>query len=277
MSKHSKNGSIPQKPCIPDRLYPQSVKIVAWNIVSYQSILKKGFDRYIKAEKPDILILCETKTHEAPGNLLLRAQFPYQSWSNSLKKGYAGCAILSKVKPIKKWLTLPMHPDPPSTKGRIVTLEFESSFLIGTYVPNSGMMEDKGLRQQWDDALFEWITQLEETKPVIWGGDLNTTPVPRDMHSGGGTWGLSAGTTLPERRSLKKILNDETVMKDIVDAKLSHDRRKHFDAWRQLHGWEEEGEFTFYSMKIGGRGAGVGWRLDTFIVDERLIDKVAGK
>lgn len=53
-----------------------------------------------------------------------------------------------------------------------MTLEFEKAFLIGTYVPNSGMMEDKGLRQQWDDSLFEWILQLEESKPVIWGGDL---------------------------------------------------------------------------------------------------------
>ena len=120
----------------------------------------------------------------------------------------------------------------------------------------------------------------------------STAPVAHDVHPRGGTWGVSAGTTIAERRSLKRVLNDATVMTDIRDADLSDTRRKHFDAWRHLHGWDEEGEYTFYSMKIGGfrhiqntsidqaqpggRGAGIGWRLDTFIVDENLIDKVAG-
>ncbi|TIA90446.1 hypothetical protein E3P99_01554 [Wallemia hederae] len=275
MSKLSKNGSIPDKPVLPPRLYTQSVKIVAWNVVSYQSIMKKGFERYLKAEQPDVLILSETKVNEAPGNMLLRAQFPFQSWSISQKKGYAGCAILSKIKPLRKWLTLPNHPDPLSTKGRIVTLEYENTHLIGTYVPNSGMMADKGVRQQFDDALFDWIGELEKSKPVIWGGDLNTAPVAHDVHPRGGTWGVSAGTTIAERRSLKRVLNDATLMTDITDADLSDTRRKHYDAWRHLHGWDEEGEYTFYSMKIGGRGSGIGWRLDTFIVDENLIDRVA--
>lgn len=79
----------------------------------------------------------------------------------------------------------------------------------------------------------------------------STTLIPYDMHPRGGTWGVSAGTTLPERRSLKRILNDDNVIKDIVDADLSDTRRKHYDAWRHLHGWKEEGEYTFYSMKIG--------------------------
>ncbi|TIC00648.1 DNase I-like protein [Wallemia mellicola] len=97
------------------------------------------------------------------------------------------------------------------------------------------------------------------------------------MHPRGGTWGVSAGTTLAERRSLKRILNEQDVMKDISDADMDSKRRKHYDAWRHTHGWDEQGEYTFYSMRIGGRGASIGWRLDTFIIDERLIDKVAGE
>ncbi|KAJ3490240.1 hypothetical protein NLI96_g1564 [Meripilus lineatus] len=175
------------------------LRIAAWNITSLASSQKKGFKRYVEAEDADILVLSETKVNNEPVDPSLTARYPHRYWAISAKKGYgtvyprvtmkgdtttdtdtclaAGTAILSKRKALSVDYTLPGHPDPKYTKGRIITLEFEGSYLIGTYVPNAGVglktLDEKNL---WNTHFEAYIRDLDEKKPVIWTGDLNVAP-----------------------------------------------------------------------------------------------------
>lgn len=98
----------------------------------------QGFRYYVEAEDPDVLFLTETKVNEEPVDPVLTNRFPHRYWSISSKKTYSGTAVLSKHKPLSIDKTLPGHPDPESVKGRIITLEFASCYIVATYVVNAG-------------------------------------------------------------------------------------------------------------------------------------------
>ncbi|PSR75406.1 hypothetical protein PHLCEN_2v9164 [Hermanssonia centrifuga] len=154
-----------------------SWRIATWNICGLAASSKKGFKFYVEAEDADILVLTETKVNNDPADPLLTQRYPHRYWSIAEKKSYSGTAILSKIKPLSVDYTLPGHPDPKSVKGRIVTLEFKSLYLVGTYVVNAGTgLKTLDAKKEWNVHFEKYIRDLDKKKPVIWTGDLNVAP-----------------------------------------------------------------------------------------------------
>ncbi|KAG6878918.1 hypothetical protein C0992_006609 [Termitomyces sp. T32_za158] len=156
---------------------PGTLRIATWNICGLAASSKKGFKYYVEAEDADILVLTETKVNNEPVDPTLANLYPYRYWSIAEKKGYSGTAILSKYKPLNVNMTLPGHPDPSETKGRIIMLEFETFYLIGTYVVNAGQgLKTLEAKKEWNTHFDAYIRDLDKKKPVIWTGDLNVAP-----------------------------------------------------------------------------------------------------
>ncbi|KAI0934279.1 hypothetical protein AcV5_006175 [Taiwanofungus camphoratus] len=231
---------------------PGTLRIATWNICGLAAAQKKGFKRYVEAEDPDVLVLTETKVNNEPVDPALTARFPYRHWAISDKKTYSGTAILSKGKPLAAYTTLPGHPDPGAVKGRIVTLEFEHCYLIGTYVVNAGVeLKTLDAKKEWNTHFEAYIRELDQKKPVIWTGDLNVAPTEKDLANAKRNWNKTAGYTEAETTAFARIL----------DAPESEGGGGKFvDVWRRLH--PDERHYTYFSYRFNCRAKGIGWRLD---------------
>ncbi|KAG0233250.1 hypothetical protein BGW42_007563 [Actinomortierella wolfii] len=254
----------PTNTSMPDKLsYPAApegcIKIVSWNVSGLNASLKKGFKTYIKAENADVICIQEHKVNQPLLNLVDPSVYPFSWWGfEQDKKGYAGVAMFSKFKPISVTAGLPTHPKPDETKGRVVTLEFPTTYIVGCYVPNAG----QGLvrlqpRMVWDVAMKEWLVQLKNKgKQVIWTGDLNVCHMPIDLRNPA-TNTRSAGFTQEERDGFSAILKAG----DFVDTF----RERNPDA---------EGYYSYYSYRFQCRTKGIGWRLDYFVTDKEMNKRV---
>ncbi|KAH9958306.1 Endonuclease/exonuclease/phosphatase [Russula dissimulans] len=275
-----------------------ATRIAAWNICGLAASHKKGFKYYVEAEDPDILILTETKVNDEPVDPALTSRFPYRYWSISEEKTYSGTAILSKHKPLSVDKTLPGHPDPGSVKGRIVTLEFEDYYVIGTYVVNAGAglkvyfftkvlqswavvtisPQTLDAKKLWNHHFECYIRELDKKKPVIWTGDLNVAPTAIgvfpflschdatlmasiDLSNPKTNWNKTAGYTEAETTAFANILNPPGA-----------DTGRFVDIWRKLH--PKDHHYTYFSFRFNCRAKGIGWRLDMFVISERIVDRV---
>ncbi|KAG0196989.1 hypothetical protein BGX28_009492 [Mortierella sp. GBA30] len=235
------------------------IKLASWNVSGLNASLKKGFKSYITAEDADVICLQEHKVNQPLLNLVDAKVYPFSWWGfENDKKGYAGVAVFSKTRPVNVTAGLPTHPDPECTKGRVVTLEYETCFLIGCYVLNAG----QGLvrlkeRMVWDVAMKDWLLQLKEKgKHIIWTGDLNVCHKPIDLRNPA-TNTMSAGFTKEERAGFSEILQKV----DLVDT------------FRELKGEGDDvaGHYTYYSYRFQCRVKGIGWRLDYFVTDKEFF------
>ncbi|KAF9475864.1 hypothetical protein BDN70DRAFT_864232 [Pholiota conissans] len=240
-----------------------TTRIVAWNVSGFAASSKKGLNHYVDAEDADVLIITETKLNQAPVVPALNEKYPHQYWSSASKKGYAGTAILSKEKPLKVTENIPGHPDAASVKGRIITLEFENCYLVGTYVVNAGQglktLEEKKI---WNTHFFAYMRDLDNKKPIIWAGDLNVAPTELDLANPKTNWNKTAGYTEAETTAFKNFL------KDPKDPKAP----KFVDIWRKLH--PEIKAYTYFSYRFNCRAKGIGWRIDSIVMSERLEERV---
>lgn len=115
--------------------------------------------------------------NDVPTDLSLNARYPHQYWSIASKKGYSGTAILSKLEPLTITKTLPGHPNTDSCKGRIITLEFDNAYVVGTYVVNAGQdLKTLPAKEEWNRHFEAYLRELDAKKPVVWTGDLNVAP-----------------------------------------------------------------------------------------------------
>ncbi|KAJ3732300.1 Endonuclease/exonuclease/phosphatase [Lentinula guzmanii] len=243
-----------------------TVRLATFNVCGLAASQKKGLSFYIAAEDPDILVLTETKVNNEPVDLALKNRFPHCYWAIAEKKGYSGTAILSKHEPISVDRTLPGHPNPASVKGRIITLEFENHYVIGTYVPNAGA-ELKNLdgKIEWNIHFTKYIRDLDKIKPVIWTGDLNVAPTEIDLCNAKKNWNKTPGYTEAETTAYRNILNPP-------ESEPETEAPKFVDIWRNLH--PDDKHFTYFSYRFNCRQKGIGWRLDMFVLSERIIDRV---
>jgi len=255
------NKVLPVEISFPPRANGTS-RIASWNICGLSSSQKKGFKYYVEAEDPDILILTETKVNDEPVDPALTSRFPYRYWSISEKKTYSGTAILSKHEPLSVDKTLPGHPDPGSVKGRIITLEYEDYFVIGTYVVNAGQnLKTLDAKKLWNHHFEAHIRDLDKRKPVIWAGDLNVAPTAIDLSNPKPNWNKTAGYTEAETTAFANILDPP-----------GDDAGKFVDIWRKLH--PKDRHYTYFSFRFNCRAKGIGWRLDMFVLSERIVDRV---
>src|SRR3989344_7097964 len=152
------------------------MKLISWNVNGIRACIKNNCLKAVEKEDADVLCFQETKAHPDQVDKLL-LQYPHTFWNSAEKKGYAGTAIFSKIKPIN--ITCGMGIPEHDKEGRIITAEFDHFFLVNCYTPNSG----RGLprlkyRQQWDKDFLHYLKTLEKRKPVIVCGDLNVAHTP---------------------------------------------------------------------------------------------------
>jgi exodeoxyribonuclease III len=233
-----------------------SIRIACWNVNGLRSCFSKS-DFMFFASRPDLDILClnETKIQDEhiPAMRSHLSFFPYTCFNCSKAKlGYSGVAILSKTEPIRWDTVLENHPE----EGRIVTAEFDTFYLVCTYVPNSGSGRFEYRVQKWDKDLRKYLNKLKGMgKGVVWIGDLNVINKDIDVFQVEGNE-LKAGVTCKERKNFYKVLKDGFV-----------------DSFRLLH--PRTIKFSCFSNKrVNARMKNEGARVDLALVSEDLVDRL---
>lgn len=245
----------------PDNCY----KLVSYNVNSLPAACKKGFKEYLAAEDPDVICLQETKVNQPMAFLVSKKTYPHQYWNCSkTKKGYAGTAIFSKLKPAK--VTYGLRETELDTEGRLISLEFDTFHLVASYVPNAGeKLVRLDRRMEWDRQMQKYMTDLEKTKPVIYTGDLNVAHKEIDLARPASNK-RSAGFTIEERNAFTTLLEGS---KDNDDEKHSR-----IDMYRHLNPDARAEGYTYFGYRANARERRVGWRLDYFVVSKSLVERV---
>ncbi|MDO9594123.1 MAG: exodeoxyribonuclease III [Lutibacter sp.] len=231
------------------------MNIVSWNVNSVRAILKKDFIASVKKMKPDILCLQETKATNIEVQKALLPFNDYLIYCNSAdRKGYSGTALLSKNKPVKIFDFINEVDE--DKEGRIICAEYANFYLINVYAPNAGQaLERLAYKQRWNFRFLAYLKDLEKTKPVIVCGDLNVAHRPIDLKNDKVNYNKTAGYTQIEIDGMDAIINSGFI-----------------DSFRYFHPNEEA--YTFWSYRFNAREKNIGWRIDYFLISEKLINQV---
>ena len=229
------------------------MKLISWNVNGIRACLNKGFDEFFKSVNADVFCIQETKCR--PEQVEWLEYEGYMSyWNSAEKKGYSGTAVFTKIKPIA--VTYGIGVEEHDHEGRVITMEYEDFYLVNVYTPNSKReLERLDYRQVWEDAMREYLLKLDKKKPVIMCGDLNVAHNEIDL-ANPKTNTQNAGFTIEER----------TKMTELLDAGFT-------DSYRYLYP-EKEGKYTWWSYMRKSREKNIGWRIDYFIVSDRIKDKI---
>ncbi|KWW17362.1 MULTISPECIES: exodeoxyribonuclease III [Peribacillus] len=228
------------------------MKLVSWNVNGIRACVKKGFLDYFKEVDADIFCLQETKLQE--GQISLELDGYHQYWNYALKKGYSGTAIFTKEKPLSvKYGVGDLTEEP---EGRIITLEYEKFYMVNVYAPNAKRdLTRLDYRLEWEEAMIEYLKELDMVKPVIFCGDLNVAHQEIDLKNPKPNIGNS-GFTLEERGKMTELLDAGFI-----------------DTFRHFYPLQE-GAYTWWSYMSKVRERNIGWRIDYFIVSKRLSDSL---
>ncbi|EAE1328221.1 exodeoxyribonuclease III [Listeria monocytogenes] len=228
------------------------MRLISWNVNGLRAAVKKGFLEYFEEADADIFCLQETKLQEGQIELDLPAYKDY--WNYAVKKGYSGTAIFTKVEPlsVQYGLGIPEH----DTEGRVITLEFEEFFMVTVYTPNSqAELKRLDYRMTFEDAILEYVKNLDKTKPVVLCGDLNVAHEEIDLKNPK-TNRKNAGFSDEERAKFSAFL----------DAGFIDSFRYFYPDLTDAYSW--------WSYRMNARARNTGWRIDYFVVSERLKDKL---
>ena len=227
------------------------MKFISWNVNGFRACLGKGFGEFFKETDADFFCIQETKMQ--PGQAELETPDYYQYWYSAEKKGYSGTAIFAKKEPLSVSYGLGIEEH--DHEGRAITLEYEEFYLLCVYTPNAQReLARLSYRMEWEDALREYMKVLDSKKPVIYCGDLNVAHEEIDLKNPK-TNHFSAGFSDEERGKFTELL----------DAGFK-------DTFRSLY--PEKVQYSWWSYMYGARAKNVGWRIDYFVVSDRLMDKV---
>ena len=229
-----------------------TLKLISWNVNGIRSVLKKGFQEFIKKHDPNIICLQETKPPQ--GGFKLEIPGYHEYWNNALKPGYSGTAILSKIKPLSvdNGMGMAKH----DNEGRVITTEFNDFYLVNVYVPNSKReLERLPYRsKEWDVDFLKHLKKLEKKKPVIFCGDMNVAHQEIDLTYPKANVGNHGFT--PEERS---------GFDNIVKAGF-------IDVYREFY--KDGGNYTWWSPMGNCRVKNIGWRIDYFCISSSLLPRV---
>ena len=227
------------------------MKLISWNVNGFRACLQKGFPEFFESVDADIFCIQETKMQ--PDQADFSPQGYYKYFHSAVKKGYSGTAVYTKVEPIKVTFGIEgQHKD----EGRVITCEFEDLFFVCCYVPNAqNELKRIDYRMEFEDAMRAYLSGLDKIKPVIYCGDLNVAHQEIDLKNAKANVG-NAGFSDQERGKMTQLL----------EAGFC-------DTFRQLYP-DTEGVYSWWSYRFNARKNNAGWRIDYFIVSERLMPKV---
>ncbi len=227
------------------------MKFISWNVNGLRACVGKEFEQQFKDLDADFFCLQETKMQAGQLDL----SFPgYESyWNYADKKGYSGTAIYTKHKPLS--VTYGIDIDEHDHEGRVITLEMEDFYLVTVYTPNS----QDGLRRleyrmKWEDDFQAYLHKLDEKKPVIVCGDMNVAHQEIDLKNPK-TNRKNAGFTDEEREKMTQLLGNGFI-----------------DTFRTLY--PEQVTYSWWSYRFRAREKNTGWRIDYFLISERLKDRL---
>lgn len=227
------------------------MKFISWNVNGFRACLNKGFGDFFKAEDADFFSIQESKMQ--PGQAEFETPDHHQYWYSAEKKGYSGTAIFAKKEPlsVRYGLGIEQH----DHEGRAITLEYDNFYLLNVYTPNSQReLTRLDYRMEWEDALRNYMMELDKIKPVIYCGDLNVAHEEIDLKNPK-TNHFSAGFTDEERGKFTELLASGFS-----------------DTFRSLY--PDKVEYSWWSYMFQARQKNVGWRIDYFVVSNRILDKV---
>ena len=228
------------------------MKFISWNVNGLRACVTKGFQDYFDAVDSDFFCLQETKLQQ--GQIQLDLPGYEQFWNYAETKGYSGTAIFAKEKPLS--VTYGVGTEELDMEGRMITLEYPDFYLVTCYTPNA----QQGLaridhRLKWDEAFRNTLCALDKKKPVIVCGDLNVAHQELDLKNPASNRG-NAGFSDEERSSFTVLLNSGFT-----------------DTFRFLNP-DAAGIYSWWSYRFNARKNNAGWRIDYFLVSNRLADKI---
>ncbi len=229
------------------------MKFISWNVNGLRACAGKGFADAFSALDADFFCLQETKMQEGQLDLTFEGYESY--WNSAEKKGYSGTAIYTRHHPLN--VTYGIGIDEHDHEGRVITLEMEQFFLVNVYTPNAqDGLRRLDYRMTWEDAFREYLQRLDAQKPVIVCGDMNVAHNEIDLKNPK-TNRRNAGFTDEEREKFTTLLSSGFA-----------------DTFRRLH--PDEVTYSWWSYRFRAREKNAGWRIDYFVVSERLMEQVEG-
>ncbi|WP_026478493.1 exodeoxyribonuclease III [Alkaliphilus transvaalensis] len=228
------------------------MKMISWNVNGLRACVTKGFLDYFKEMDADLFCVQETKLQE--GQISLDLEGYHQFWNCAEKKGYSGTAVFSKIQPIS--VKYGVGKNDTQEEGRVIILEFEKFYLVNVYTPNA----QRGLarldyRMTWEDEFRSYLKELDAVKPVVLCGDLNVAHNEIDLKNPK-TNTKNAGFTMEERGKMTELINTGFT-----------------DTFRHLYP-DKEGAYSWWSYMGNARARNTGWRIDYFVVSERLKNNI---
>ena len=227
------------------------MKFISWNVNGLRACVGKEFEQQFKDLDADFFCLQETKMQAGQLDISFLGYESY--WNYADKKGYSGTAIFTKHKPLS--VTYGINIDEHDHEGRVITLEMEDFYLVTVYTPNS----QDGLRRleyrmKWEDDFQAYLHKLDEKKPVIVCGDMNVAHQEIDLKNPK-TNHKNAGFTDEEREKMTQLLSNGFI-----------------DTFRTLY--PEQVTYSWWSYRFRAREKNTGWRIDYFLISERLKDRL---
>lgn len=224
------------------------MRFVSWNVNGIRACLGKDFLASVASLDADVICLQETKVQA--GQISLDMPGYLQYWNYAEKKGYSGTAIFTRYEPLS--VTYGIGVDEHDHEGRVITAEFDGFFLVTVYTPNSqDGLKRLDYRMRWEDAFLAYLKKLEETKPVIFCGDLNVAHNEIDLKNPKSNR-MNAGFTDEERGKLTDLLDSGFI-----------------DTFRYFYP-DLPGAYSWWSYRFHARENNAGWRIDYFIVSDSL-------
>lgn len=228
------------------------MKLISWNVNGLRACLGKGFQDVFHTLDADMFCLQETKMQ--PGQAQVDCDGYEEYWYSAEKKGYSGTALFTKRKPLEVVCGIGM--DQHDHEGRVITAEYEEFYLVTCYTPNSqNELKRLDYRMQWEDDFRDYLKELDAVKPVILCGDLNVAHEEIDLKNPK-TNRKNAGFTDEERAKMTELLAAGFT-----------------DSFRHLHP-DATDIYSWWSYRFKARQNNAGWRIDYFIVSDRIKDKI---
>jgi exodeoxyribonuclease-3 len=231
-----------------------AMKLASWNVNGLRACLGKGFLESALSLEADIICLQETKMERGQADAGLGGHGYMDYWNSAQKKGYSGTAVFTRVEPlsVSNGIGMPEH----DTEGRVIRMEFERFTLVNAYVPNSrDGLARLPYRMSWEDDFRAFLAEASREKPVVLCGDLNVAHQEIDIKN-----------AKPNRRNAGFTDEERGKMTELLDAGFA-------DAFRRMRP-EARDAYTWWSYFGRAREKNVGWRIDYFIVSERLMPGV---